>query len=355
MKKTAILFLGLLSIIACKKDPEPAPVVVVTDLNKTILEDLSNQVVHSVYTDLSIKTTTLNEEIITLNSERTQTQLDMCKQAWRDARSSWEKSEAFLFGPVSTENIDPRIDTWPVNFIDLEGQLSGGETFTGTYIDGLQDALKGFHPVEYLLFGLDGDKTANEITDREMEYLIAMSENLHSLITTLPSAWNTSTNGSFGHQVITAGSGSSIYPSRVEAFDEIVNAMAGICDEVANGKIGEPFLMQDPSLEESPFSGNSLIDFTNNIKGVEAVYLSRFTTDGIGLEDLVRKHNLSLDGEIKLKISNAITALNNITVPFGDALTSQPVQVQNAIDAINALGEVLENDLLNFVAVHGNE
>ena len=52
--------------------------------------------------------------------------------------------------------------------------------------------------------------------------------------------------------------------------------MAGICKEVGeqdvNGKMYNPYITQDSSLAESPYSGNSLIDFKNNIKSVFEYY-----------------------------------------------------------------------------------
>ena len=130
--------------------------------------------------------------------------------------------------------------------------------------------------------------------------------------------------------------------------------MAAICDEVANGKLSEPLLTQDPALEESPFAKSSIIDFTNNIRGVENVYLGRYTADGTGLEDLVRKYDLQLDGRIKQHIASAINALGTITVPLGAAITTQQAQVHDAITSIDALASVLEDELLPFVQQHTN-
>ena len=256
------------------------------------------------------------------------------------------------FWPVSTGNIDPRIDTWPVNFTDLEAQLASDNEFTEDYIDNLEDALKGFHPIEYLLFGEEGKKKAVDFTDREFEYLKGLALNLKTLTATLSQSWDPDDQDSYYQKFSMAGNGSSVYQTQLEALEEMVNAMAGICDEVANSKIHEPFIQQDPSLEESPFALSSITDFTNNIKGVQNVYLGKFQTDGKGLEDLVRKSNLSLDNDIKLKLGNAIGALGNISDPFGEAITSQPVQVQNAIDAINELQETIEGELLPFVQQH---
>ncbi|HNU48617.1 MAG TPA: imelysin family protein, partial [Bacteroidia bacterium] len=76
----------------------------------------------------------------------------------------------------------------------------------------------------------------------------------------------------------------------------------------------------------------------------------KYTSQGQSLESFVRANNLSLDGSIKTKISAAITALGNITVPFGQAIFTQQTQVINAQNAIRELKEVLENDLANLVS-----
>ncbi len=324
-----------------------------TDLNAQILSDFSTGVASATYTELQTKAALLNTQVATLKASKTDANLAAIQQTWKEARTIWEQTEAHLFGPVATESIDPRIDTWPVNFIDLDAQLNSNNVFTETYIDDLDDALKGFHPIEYLIFGQDGTKKAVDITDRQMQYLEGLALNLTKLTTELGNNWSAagaSTN--YIAAVSKAGEGSTEYPTQLAAFKELVNAMAGICDEVANGKLAEPYEAKNPSLEESPFASNSITDFTNNIKGVQNVYLGKYKTDGKGLEDLVRAHNLSLDADIKAKLDAAISSLGKITDPFGKAITTQAVQIQNAMDAINALKTILEEDLLKFVGEH---
>ncbi|MFZ6010996.1 MAG: imelysin family protein [Bacteroidota bacterium] len=349
--KSLIAAIALFSFFSCDDNDGGSPIN--ETLNSEIIAGFSSTLAESLYSDLAGKTSTLYDQVLALQTDgATQIELDACRTTWKQARQAWEQSEAFLFGPVSTENIDPRIDTWPVNFTDLEAQLSSSEEFTEAYIDNLEDALKGFHPIEYLIFGEDGTKSANDLSERDLEYLVGLALNLKTLTAELESSWDSSNSSSYYFTFQNAGNGSNVYTTQLLAFEELVNAMAGICDEVANGKIDEVYQAQDPSLEESPFSKNSIIDFTNNIKGVENVYLGKYSTDGKGLEDLVRAYNLQLDGEIKLKISAAITALGNVTDPFGQAISSQPVQVQNAVDAINDLKTILEEELLPFVQQH---
>ena len=39
---------------------------------------------------------------------------------WYEARKQWELSEAFLYGAAADYNIDPHIDSWPLNATDLQ-------------------------------------------------------------------------------------------------------------------------------------------------------------------------------------------------------------------------------------------
>jgi hypothetical protein len=85
---------------------------------------------------------------------------------------------------------------------------------------------------------------------------------------------------------------------------------------------------------------------------VKNVYTGKFLVDGKGIDDLVKQHNLALDVEISAAIDAAINSLGNITVPFGQAITEQSVQVENAMTAINGLKTVIEEKLLPFVQQH---
>ena len=45
----------------------------------------------------------------------TQSQIDAACEAFKNARREWERSEAFLYGSASDNNIDPHIDSWPLD------------------------------------------------------------------------------------------------------------------------------------------------------------------------------------------------------------------------------------------------
>lgn len=355
MKRTSLLWLLItipVVITSCKKDDDPAQTeteMTAQELQSAILNDFSSVTVFPAYQDMETKMNDFHNACMAFNTTQSQSDLDNAKQAWKNVRGVWEQSEAFLFGPVSTENIDPSTDTWPVDYNSLDSVLTSGNAFTASYITSLGDELKGYHPSEYLLWGLNSSKSAAQFTQREKEYLVALSADLQMKANQLRNSWDPAMANNYSHHVKMAGDPTSVYPSQKAAFEEIVTAMAGICDEVANGKITEPFVAADPTLEESPYSSNSITDFKNNITGVQNVYFGKYNADGYGLENLVKKYNLSLHNKIVNQLDNAINSFNGITVPFGQAITSQPTQVQNTIDRINELKTTLEDELLPFV------
>lgn len=352
-KSIVIAALTLVTLAACKKEkPQTQDTTndtVIAD-NSALLFDFSTNVSQATYNDLAAKTTAFYNAVNALNTQPTDANLDKCRDLWKTARAAWEQSEGFLFGPASTERIDPRIDTWPVDYNSLDSVLASSSVYTDDYVNKLDDALKGFHPSEYLIFGKNGNKKAATLTTREKEYLVALSKNLTVLTTQLATEWNPKTADNFHTKFVNAGQAGSPYKTQREAFEELVKGMAEICGEVADGKIKEPLDAKDPSLEESPFSGNSIADFTNNIRSVQNVYLGKYAAqDGKGLEDIVRAANLSLDSKIKTSLSTAIDALGKVTDPFGTAITTQTVQVTNAQKAIYDLQAVLEKELLPFI------
>jgi putative iron-regulated protein len=344
IKKTLVLVLPLTLLgLACKKSDAPSNNS--AELRTEVLTNISANVCTASYEDMYAKTQELQAAVTALNNAPTDANLETARTKWKAIRTTWEQSEAWLFGPVESENIDPRIDTWPVDFNALETILNSSDVLNEAYVNNLDDALKGFHPIEYILWGQNGTKTAAQLKPREEQFLAALTQNLVNLSKEVRDAWV----NNYKNQLTNAGNGSPEFSTQQAAFVQIADAMAGICGEVAESKIKGPFDAQDPKLEESPFAKNSIVDFTNNIQGVLAIYEGRFTTDGKGIEDVVRANNLSLDAEIKSKHAAAIAALQAIDKPFGEAIVSEQSKVQNAVTKITDLADVLDGKLKPFL------
>jgi putative iron-regulated protein len=360
MKNFLAFFLIIVCVVSlgsCTKDPAPTSVTPDSTSQSAILTDMANNIIVNNYNDIDTKVQAMYNSIMVLedSTKRTDANLLASQQAWLAARAAWESCEGFLLGPVESENIDPNIDTWPVSFSSLDSLLASNIQFSQQNIDSLDQDLKGFHPIEYLLYGQDGMKHASQLTPRELEFMAAVALNVKVESVLLVSNWDPQASGSYYYEFTRAGNGSNVYPTRRIAFLDVVRVMADICNEVGAEKLHDPFVAKDPSLEESPFSSNSINDFIHNIQGVQNIYLGMYgTAQGKGMSDLVRANNLSLDGEIKGKIAAAIASLQAITVPFGKAISEQPTQITNAMNTIGDLHDEIENKLVPFVTQYTN-
>jgi putative iron-regulated protein len=311
-----------------------------------ILWDVANHVILPTYLDLAARADDLAQAVDALTASPSQENLDAATAAWKAARRPWEQSEAFLFGPVETEDIDPAIDTWPLNKVDLDGVLSGNGALTKEYVDNLEPTLKGFHTLEYLLFGADAGKQAPELTARELEYLAAAAQSFQAATHRLATAWDPA-GGNFLAAFVKAGDGSALYATRRDALQELLNGMAGICGEVSDSKIAAPFESGDRSREESAFSGNSDSDLVDNIRSAQNVYLGRYGTDsaqGVGV--FVAAEDPVLDARVKRELREAIDRIRQMSPAFGAAITSNRPSVEAARAAVSKVMTTLTDDVL---------
>lgn len=323
------------------------------DTTTMVINSYVDDVVIATYRDLRNKATALRVSVETLQSGRNQANLDAAQAAWVAARVPWEQSEAWLFGPVDSSGYDPALDSWPVNRTDLDEVLNGNDALTEEYIAALAPDKKGFHTVEYLLYGIG----LNELQDRHFSYLIGTAKDIESTAIDLHDSW-TEDDNPYGERMKSAGDdGNTTYPSQTSALEEIVGGMMKILDEVGAAKIAEPYDDQDTEDVESQFSFNSRADFANNIVGVLNVWMGcRASLDsrrcsGTGLDDLVRGSNSALATRVETEINDAIDKILAISQPFRDAILdpSQSDEIEAAQDATDKAFRTLRGCVLELI------
>ena len=270
--------------------------------------------------------------------------LPAVQNAWRDARVPWEQSEAFLFGPVVTDEHDPFLDTWPLNVTDLEAIIASSDDIATV---NLTDDVQGFHALEYLLFqDMNGNTDPAAIVnalhndERRRAYLRRVVMEFARHTQELRDSWDPDM-GNFVAELAMAGHGSMTYDSERAAMQTLLEAMIGIAAELHGAKLGAP----SPAEEESRYSNNSRIDFLNNVRSINNVYEGRFDqsdSTSMGVTDFVAHENPALDAEVRMAIRDTKAAIIAIPEPFGQSITDHPDAVAKAIQAAMALEAKLE-------------
>jgi len=328
-----------------------------------VIENETNNIIVAGYQNLATSADTLVIALSTLQTNQDETTLTAAQNAWKAAREPWEQGESHIFGPVDALEIDPHLDSWPLNTADLASTIS---SYSGEDITALNDDVQGFHAIEYLLFGngVNSNDREPDLSVNERAYLAALSTVFARYTESLYDNWETSFESSNAYKtyLLNPGSaGNQYYPSDLAVMDELINGMIGIVDEVANGKIADPFGTSindtDTTQVESQYSWNSLTDFTNNIIGVRNVYQGEFDgqTDAAGIIDFVAAADENLAERVADEIDAAIAAIQNIGddgsaegMPFRTAIDDAQgrVRIQAAIDSLHTLYDSLQNDVL---------
>lgn len=86
-------------------------------------------------------------------ASKSKTDLEAAAEAWKATRAPWENSESFLFGPAGDKNLDPLLDSWPVDETQLSNVINSSQKLDATFVaEGLGYVTRGYHTVEYLIF-----------------------------------------------------------------------------------------------------------------------------------------------------------------------------------------------------------
>ncbi len=360
MKIRFLLFalLPAAGFISCNKyDGTDSPLSNITIIEQQIVENFGQNIALATYIDLKTAGDNLNNKIEAFVIAPDISGLEAARDSWRSMRAIWEQSEGFLFGPVDVQEYDPKTDTWPTDYGEMDALLNSSHPLTLPDIQTLDYSLRGYHPLEYMLWGKNSNKTLADFTDRQLLYMKNVALDLQSQVTDNYNEWLSD----YTLQVTSAGAGSTEFPKYYDLFYTLTEGMVGICNEVGksdegSGKIWEPFsannMQGDSTIVESPYSENSMTDFKNNITGAYNVYIGKSKTQQKGVSDLVQLYNKSLDNEIKTKFQTAISSFDLVNVSFEKAIFTQRDQLQSIIDAIGDVRDILNAKLHPFLQEH---
>lgn len=355
--KLGIILTIILGVsFACKKDDDNGSENNGYDY-KPILKDYVEKTVIPTYAAMKNASKELFAKVQEFKKTPTQANIDEACKLWQKTRKPWEASEAFLFGPAAFKNLDPLLDSWPLDKDQLDQVLKSEHELTADFVrDGLGAVLRGFHTVEYLLFRDGKPRTVSDVTDREKEYLVAVTEVLRDDCVTLWALWEGGESEKeilealeievktpYGDEFVKAGSSGSRYNSQKDAIDDIIQGILDIADEVGNAKIADPHNSKNVLDVESWFSWNSLTDFQNNVRSIENSYIGGYFTDGgaeNSMSNYIKEKNPELDKEVKAKIKAAIDGIGAIPEPFRNNL--EHANVKTAMSKLNELNDIFD-------------
>jgi hypothetical protein len=321
---------------------------------REVLKNLVNNVIVPTYASLANETEKLEQTLNGLTTNTiTQAQINAACDDFKEARKYWERSEAFLMGAASDFDVDPTIDSWPLNRSLLLSYFNNGMDD-----EMLDDAtILGFHALEFILFrdgqprkvaelqANDTYKNFENITGaQELAYAQTICTLLKQRTFQLQCAWDGGANSnrlavvkaagldyqtekglSYGDNLINAGidGSNSTFPTLKAAIAQVLSDDEGsclaICGEVGTAKIANPFSAGDVSYVESPYSYNSIADFRDNIRSIRNVWLGSTdkTANKYSFHTFFASvKNEAVNNKVEKGYVSAIEAISNMPSPF---------------------------------------
>lgn len=407
---------------SCSSDDDKNDKVDVTKEQNDAIEALTKRylsdVVYPTYGNLASESENLYNRISALKNKLkagtvvNQSEIDAICNSYKSARKYWEQSEAFLYGAASDFEIDPHIDTWPLDVPTLGEDLTDDAKIAKLdAADGIEYARTsltaenlGFHGIEFIFFrdgknrsaaffNNDEKETYSDITAKgdvtakeEVIFATAVAGDLRDKCFQLEVAWNPSAsvtrmsrvaecaktsddfdtkvskNGlTYGENLMAVNSGNSTYNSWKKVVEEIlVGGCSNICAEVADQKMGQAYRAatgtgdaeDDPNYIESPYSHNSFQDFYDNIISIQNALYNTIEDDSMldpSVMAYLMKYNQTGALALQTKLQAALVALKACQ-NSGKAFVEAPGAnyVKVAMDAIEALDDEL-NEQANWI------
>jgi len=403
----AVLVMGL-AFTACSSDDDNSGDNKLTEKEQAmqaITDQYVNNVVFPIYKSLASQTSMLFDQLVEAKSKfragtLTQQDVDKLCNTFIAARSAWEQSESFLYGAATDFGIDPHIDTWPLDRTALAKALSSAEIIED--LDDLNEGgidnaralvgeqQLGFHGIEFIIFrngknrslsalrGIEEDEAfvgRNITGEQELVFAAAVAGDLRDKCFQLEVSWLgdqapkshqerveecefpcTVAGGeaSYGENMLNATkAGSTMSTWRSVMSTILVAGCSGICAEVAGQKIGQAYLGTDPDYIESPYSQRSYFDFFDNISSIQySLYgYQGMTANANSIMAYLQKYNATMAADLKAKLDAALLALNTAKAGTPFVVDSHSANAKAAMDAINALDEIL-NEAASWIAAN---
>ena len=363
-----------------------------------------NQVVFPTYKNLAASADVLYEQAVNVQQKHsagtlTDGDVEAACEAFKAAREYWEKSEAFLYGAATDYNLDPHMDSWPLDQGQMADFMSNPTMVAGLYSDdpiafvnqnnANFDTALGFHGLEFVLFrdgaprkaavydGIEDHPSFANVTVQcadELAFLVAVAGDVRDNCYRLEVSWlglqadathqarvaqlgvkthALDDNGYYyGADMLLAGTDGSSYASINAALVTLVgpSGCGNIANEVASQKIGQAYRVATgaPSLDpnepdaidyiESPYSKRSYIDYRDNIYSIKnSLYgnIDQAQPADKSVMTFLRRNGYSGVDDLQNALDDAIAKLTTC-VNSGIAFVDDP-GAQQAGDAMEAV------------------
>ena len=328
--------------------PTPTPE---TATRSEVIRSLTAQVILPGYKAAADSMALLSESVDALCASPSNAGMEKAREAWRNARQAWLRTESFRFGPAMDRRSISLVDWWPIDTEKIDRNLAGEEGVTAERVtEFLSSTQRGFSTAEYLLFGTGSADLSDGSDTQRCAYLQSVSAVNSEEVKGIVDDW-IGTEGSNAYAGYFDGTGSlALVDSDAEA--EVVRSLVFQVRTIANMRLGAA-LGVDQQVDSSAIptgrADNSREDLLSQLEGIALVYSG--TEGGLGLSARVAAVSAETDSRMLSSIESTVSATRGLDGSIVAQLESNPAQVRAIYDNMKEMQRVLNTEIVSLLGV----
>ena len=316
-----------------------------------VIQSLTAQVILPGYKAASDSMATLKQSVDALCSAPSDAGLDVARDAWREARQAWLRTESYRFGPAMDRRSISVVDWWPIDAEKIDRNLADDDEVTAERVtEFLPATQRGMSVAEYLLFEGESAGLSDGSDSQRCSYLKAVSKVVSDEVTGILTDWQ-GTADSSSYASYFDGTGSlALIDSDAEA--EVVRSLVFQVRTIANMRLGAGLgVDQEVDASAIPTGGadHSREDLLSQLDSIASVY--RGAEGGMGVSARVSAMSAEIDARMLTAIEATIAAARNLDGSIIAQLESNPALVRAVYDNMKELQRVLNTEIVSLLGV----
>ena len=341
--------LALLLAVACTQETPPS--------RQDVLTSLTDQVIVPRFQSVSEEMNVLRAALHSLCSDATPANLDIAREAWRDAREPWLRSQAMWFGPVMDRRSRILVDWSPIDPERIEATLAKRDSVSAVDVkEFLGSTQRGLGAIEYVIFGENAQVVAllNEPAGLRCQYLTALGDVVADEMAIVLSEWQGDGSSGAGYAGYFKGA-ASIALVEQQAVDEAVRTSVFLTRTISDMRLGKALGADggraDPSAIPGGNAHHAVADLRNQVLGMQDVYLGAELDTGLGVSDLVRGVSEEADDRMRDHFTATLAAIDDLQEPLQSAVLDNPEPVRLAHQRFQELQRALNTEVVSLLGV----
>ncbi len=300
----------------------------------------------------------LEGNLQTLCNQPSAAHLEQARQAWKQARSSWTRSQAMGFGPVMERRSRSLVDWFPVDPERIEETLANRESLSAEEVrEFLSATQRGLGAIEYVLFQEDSRVLDNlqQPDALHCAYLTALGNVAAAETNGVLTAWTGTASETPYADVFTGSAASSLLD--IAAVAELVRTSVFLLRTITDMQLGNALGLNggepDPKAIPGGAGHHAVDDMRNQVLGIQDIYLGIQTdgTEGTGLSALI--HNLSpeVDNNLRVAFEEVLASLDNLEEPLHETVVSDAAPSLEVHAQLKSLQRIWNTDVVSLLGV----